>query len=67
MTDAGIAYLKRLEKLEQIFLKGTDVTDAALAHLRDLPSLQKVDVADTEVTEDALSDFELYLEIGDVY
>ena len=39
VTDAGLAHLKRLTKLETLYLHRTKVTDAGLVHLKGLTKL----------------------------
>jgi hypothetical protein len=50
ITDAGLAHLKKLTKLEELVLIGTQVTDAGLDYLKGLRRLQHLDLSDTRVT-----------------
>jgi hypothetical protein len=51
VTDADLARLEGLTKLEVFFLARTPVTDAGLAHLKGLRNLERLFVEDTQVTE----------------
>ncbi len=56
-TDAGLAALAPLSKLEYLNLYGTNVTDAGLASLRPLVSLQRLYVWQSKVTATAATAF----------
>ena len=51
VTDAGLANLAGLSRLEYLNLQGTPITDAGLAHLADLPSLRRLYLVRTRVTD----------------
>ena len=50
LTDAGLAHLKGLARLESLYLNGTRVTDAGLAHLKELTGLRSLYLEGTRVT-----------------
>jgi len=50
VTDAGLAHLKGMARLETLWLGGTQVTDAGLVHLRGLTSLTSAMLCRTQVT-----------------
>ena len=56
MTDAGLAHLKGLTRLNHVGLGHTHVTDAGLTHLKGLMQLSGVDLRDTRVTDAGLMD-----------
>ncbi len=53
ITDAGLARLKGLDKLQSLNLEGTLVSDAGLMHLGGLSNLQFVNAARTKATRPA--------------
>ncbi|HKA05900.1 MAG TPA: hypothetical protein VKD71_01500, partial [Gemmataceae bacterium] len=50
VTDAGLAHLVKLTRLERLTLAGQPVTDAGLAHLGELTALKEVGFAGTRIT-----------------
>ena len=54
VTDAGLVHLKRLSKLQKLYLPFTKVTDAGLVHLKGLTSLRELDLRGTKVTDAGL-------------
>jgi len=58
VTDAGLAHLSRLNRLEQLGLDGTKVSDDGLVHLRGLSQLRWLGLARTQVTKAGLADLE---------
>jgi hypothetical protein len=54
LTDAGIAQLARLPKLEHLDLGSTSITDRGLAVLRALPRLRSLSVAWTRISDAAV-------------
>jgi len=50
-TDAGLAHLKRLTRLQFLDLQNTRVTDAGLAALSGMTRLRSVDLSGTRVTD----------------
>ena len=53
LTDAGLAHLKSLTKLERLALDATNVTDAGLVHLAGLTDLRWLFLPD-QITGDGL-------------
>jgi hypothetical protein len=51
VTDAGLAHLQQLNKLELISLNNTQVTDAGLAYLKGLRGLKWLRIAGSRVTD----------------
>jgi RNA polymerase sigma factor (sigma-70 family) len=51
VSDAGLAYLARLPRLQHLSLIGTGATDAALAVLRQLPGLEVVRLRGDTITD----------------
>src|SRR5689334_3901312 len=49
ITDAGLAHLRGLADLQELFLQGTHVTDAGLVHLRGLTKLRVLILDYTQV------------------
>jgi hypothetical protein len=56
ITDAGLAHLKNLPKLEWLRLDGTEVTDAGLEHIKGMPQLRLIHLYATHVTERGVAD-----------
>jgi len=54
VTDAGLAHLSGLPKLEILSLRDTRVTDAGLAHLQGLSGLWQLELSNTPVTDAGL-------------
>ena len=54
ITDAGVAHLRNLPRLEALWLDGTCVTDVGLAHLKGLPTLKVLGLRGTGVTDAGL-------------
>jgi hypothetical protein len=50
VTDAGLAYLAGLKRLQSLNLANTKVTEAGLAHLKGLTELQSLSLYATKVT-----------------
>jgi HEAT repeat protein len=50
LTDADMEHLKRLRRLEYLFLAGNPIGDAGLAQLAELKELKWLDLRDTNVT-----------------
>ena len=55
VTDAGLAHLKGLTRLQTLGLGNTQVTDAGLAHLKDSPSCKSCCLSGTQVTDAGLA------------
>ncbi len=55
ITDAGIAHLAGLTKLESLRLTGIKLSDAGLAHLANLKQLQTLELSGTRVTSKGLA------------
>jgi hypothetical protein len=53
ITDVGLAHLKPLVTLEELYLPETRVTDAGLVHLRSLKSLRKLGLLNCKGVTDA--------------
>jgi hypothetical protein len=51
VTDAGLVYLKGLEKLKKLRLNFTRITDAGLVHLAGLSNLKQLGLQRTRVTD----------------
>ena len=51
ITDAGLAYLKRLANLSYLNLYSTAITDAGLEHLKGLTNLKHLYLWQTKVTD----------------
>jgi hypothetical protein len=56
-SDAGLAELGRLPKLEQLRFGSPSVTDAGIAKLPDFPELKRVHLIDVPITAAALQTF----------
>ena len=54
ITDAGLVYLQRYEKLDRLDLGYTRITDAALATLHGLPRLNELNLIGTSITDAGL-------------
>ena len=54
VTDAVLAHLHGLTKLESLSLNGTGITDAALVHLHGLANLRNLDLTGTGITDAGL-------------
>ncbi len=54
VSDADLACLRQLPKLESLSLVGTQVSDAGLVHLQELANLRTLDLWGTEVTDAGL-------------
>jgi hypothetical protein len=55
VSDADLAYVGRLRKLEVLVLRGTGVTDAGLAHHSGLPRLRFLNLSQTKVSDAGLA------------
>lgn len=44
ITDAGVEKLTKIQSLEEVGIRGTDVTEKSLTYLKNLPRLQKLNV-----------------------
>ena len=47
-----------MTQLEQLGLRGTQVTDAGLAHLKSLTKLESLDLQDTQVTDASVAELQ---------
>jgi Leucine Rich repeats (2 copies) len=54
LTDACLAHIEPLQKLESLDLSGNKITDAGLARIAKLPALRTLDLAATEITDAGL-------------
>lgn len=54
ITDAGLARLKRLKKLEMLNLMGNSVTNDGLKHLASMPQLRDLDLSRLAITDAGL-------------
>src|SRR5262249_25118598 len=54
ITDAGLAHLKGLARLDKLVLGQTGITDAGLAHLLGMPRLQELGLWDLSITDKGL-------------
>jgi serine/threonine protein kinase len=54
VTDAGVAHLRNLRSLKNLWLNGTSVTDASLEHLAGFPTLEALRLRGTRVTDAGL-------------
>jgi hypothetical protein len=54
VTDAGLAHLSGITKLEELNLSGTDITDAGLAHLSRLIKLEELNLSGADITDAGL-------------
>ena len=55
ITDAGLAHLHGMTKLERLGLRGARVDDDGLERLGDFRRLQWIDLANSRVTKDGLA------------
>jgi Leucine-rich repeat (LRR) protein len=56
ITDAGLAHLKGLTKLEKLDISHCDnITDAGLAHLKGLTKLERLDISFNAITDAGLA------------
>ena len=55
VTDAGVAHLRNLPRIEALWLDGTGLTDAGLRHLKDLRTLKELYLGATGVTNAGLT------------
>ena len=74
ITDAGLVYLKGMQKLKVLGLSGSKITDAGMAHLKGLTKLEGLDLKGTKVTDAGLAHLNLkglrnlgYLVLGNTY
>ena len=51
MSDAGLAHLHGMAKLQTLDLRKTEVTDAGLTHLKSLTQLLSLELAGARVTD----------------
>ena len=56
ITDAGLAHLKGMKKLQRLALVGTGITDAGLANLNGLEELATLELAGTQVKGPGVED-----------
>ncbi len=54
MDDAGLAYVGKLDDLEELYLSKTQVTDSGLAQLKDLKHLKTLVLSNTKITDEGL-------------
>ena len=59
ITDAGLVYLKGMQKLKLLGLSGSKITDAGMAHLKGLTKLEGLDLKGTKVTDAGLAHLNL--------
>jgi hypothetical protein len=57
-TDDGLARLKPLAALQDVWLRGGEITDRGLEHLAALPRLTQVKIASSSVSPEAVARFE---------
>jgi hypothetical protein len=57
VTDKGMAAVKALERLQELYLGKTGITDKGLTELKGLDGLRKLNVVGTKVTGDAAEKF----------
>lgn len=55
VTDAGVAHLRDLPRLEKLSLPNTQLTDAGLEHIQGMPNLQELFLAGTQVSDAGLA------------
>ena len=58
ITDAGVAHLRGLPRLQIVALEEAAITDAGLAHLKALTQLQELSLKGTEVTETGIRELQ---------
>ena len=66
ITDRGLAALSGLTELEDLCLRGMQITDAASHHLRCFPRLKELDLSATEITDAALADISQLKELREL-
>jgi hypothetical protein len=54
VTDAGLAQLKDMNSLQEMYLDNTRITDKAMAHLPELPHLRLLSMVETKIGDDGL-------------
>ena len=54
ITDAGVAHLRNLRRIEKLWLEGTGLTDAGLVHLENLLTIQELYLGGTGITDAGL-------------
>jgi hypothetical protein len=55
ITDAGLAYLAHMTKMQELWLPNTPITDAGLAHLAGMTQMTTLDLSQTAVTDAGLA------------
>ena len=58
ITDAGLAHIKGLTRLQRLWLVNAPVTDAGLAHLKGLAQLRELEINGTKITDAGLTHFQ---------
>jgi hypothetical protein len=53
-TDSGLAHIRELDRLQLLYLSGTQITDAGLIHMRELKHLQQLSLSNTKITDAGL-------------
>jgi hypothetical protein len=56
LTDAGLAHLQHVERLEVLAMQNARITDAGLVHLRGLLNLESLSFEGSTVTIDAAAE-----------
>jgi len=54
ITDAALVHLKRMDRLEKLYLDNTAITDHGLIHLKKLDRLKELHLNSTGITDDGL-------------
>ena len=54
VTDAGLAHLAKLTRIESVNLYGTSVTDAGLKHLYGMKKMRDLYLTDLKLSESAI-------------
>ena len=55
ITDAALVHLKRMDRLEKLYLDNTAITDDGLIHLKKLDRLKELHLNSTGITDDGLT------------
>ena len=54
--NAGLAHLRRMDALQELWVVRTKVTDAGLVHLKGLQQLRALHAMETKVTKEGAAD-----------
>jgi formylglycine-generating enzyme required for sulfatase activity/Leucine-rich repeat (LRR) protein len=54
ISDAALVRLKRLAKLQAVYISGTNITDAGLVHLKEMANLKSLLLENTQTTDAGL-------------